>query len=272
MHIGRWGPQLIYGRSIEPFRGRELDSPEKILASLDRNRAERAVLVPIYSPDRNYAYHLNSLVLETAKRAPERIIPGLWIDPSPSMGDHLDTTLKMAQDNNVYVLKTASQTWEADYSPDPATWDSAFKSLMERILTYAKNTDAIIQMHTGSGKSDIQVIEKLIRYAGPGITFHLVHMGHTVDGQFYLIPRLKEWRESGLHVVCDTSWSGGFAVRWLFDLAADSCILRDAIMFASDEPWSIFQAEYAKIMDAAQGNEKLLDAVLWSNSARIYNR
>lgn len=272
VHIGYWGTQSINDRNITPFHGRELDSPDKVLAYLDKWQIEKAVLLPIYSPDRNHAYGLNSLVLATSKWMPDRIIPGFWIDPSPSMRDRLDTTLKMAQDNGIRVLKTASQTWETAYSPDPVTWDSAFADTMNSVLDYAGKYRAIIQMHTGSGKSDIRIIEKLIRYASPNVTFHLVHMGHTVDGQFYLVPRLKEWRASGLDVVCDTSWSGGFAVRWLFDLAAEDGILRDAIMFASDEPWGLFQAELSKVADAAIGKQELLDAVLWSNAARVYCR
>jgi predicted TIM-barrel fold metal-dependent hydrolase len=176
----------------------------------------------------------------------------------------------MARKKNVRVLKTSPPTWETEYSPDPDSWDSSFEESISMILDFARNTRCVIQIHTGSKKSQICLIERLVRYAGPEVRFHLVHMGNTASGHFYLIPRLKDWLEEGLNVVCDTSCAGGFAVRWLFDLAAKNKILRKSIVFASDEPWGIFQSELAKVVDAAKGNSKLLEAVLWKNASRIY--
>ncbi len=75
MHMGLWGSHVIYGRNISPFRGREIDSSEKVIAYLKKSQVERVVLLPIYSPDKQQAYRINTLVLETAKRAPDRIVP-----------------------------------------------------------------------------------------------------------------------------------------------------------------------------------------------------
>ena len=249
-----------------------MDTPEKVIAFLDKSHIERAVVVPVYSLEKERAFTINSLVLETAKKAPDRVVPGLWVDPSPKEREHLQATLRAAKDNGVYVLKTASQTWDSGYSPDPSTWDSAFHESMSMLLNFLRTTGSIIQMHTGSGKSDIRLIEKLILYAGPEVCFHLVHMGGNVNGHFYLIPRLLEWREKGLNVICDTSWAGGYAVRWIMDLARNNPTLRKCILFASDEPWGIFKSELAKVVDATEGKLDLLRDVLWKNAHQIYSR
>jgi len=268
--MGHWGSHVINGRNINPFTKREMDSADKVLAYLEKSQIERALVVPIYSPDHQQAYRINTLVLETAKRAPNKIVRGLWVDPSPEVRELSHATIEMAQENGVRVLKTSAQTWGAQYSPDPASWDESFRDSMTIILDYARNTGSVMQIHTGSKKSRIYLIEKLVRHAGSGVLFHLVHMGNTASGHFYLVPRLREWLEEGLNVVCDTAWARGFAVRWLIDLAADSPLLSKSIMFASDEPWGIFQSELTKVVDAAAGPPELLKAVLWTNASRVY--
>jgi predicted TIM-barrel fold metal-dependent hydrolase len=270
MHVGHWGSHVINGRAVSPFEKRKLDSADKVLAYMERSNIARAVIVPMYSPDQQQAYQINRLVLEIAKRAPDKFIPGLWVDPSPAVQELLDATLEIAQEHDVRVLKASAQTWEAQYSPDPASWDESFGDAMTKILAYVRNTESVIQIHTGSKKSRVHLIEKLIQYAGPEVRFHLVHMGNTASGHFYLIPRLKEWLGEGLDVVCDTAWARGFAVRWLFDLAAESPLLSKSILFASDEPWGIFQSELAKVLDAAEDHAELLKAVLWANATRVY--
>lgn len=272
MHVGSWGSHMVRGRDIAPFEGREIDSTAKVLAYLARHRIERAVVVPIYSPDQQQAYRINTLVLESARRAPDKIVPGLWVDPSPRLSELLGATLEVAERNNIRVLKMSTPTWAADYSPDPTSWDESFRDSMTAILDYAKQTSSVIQIHTGSEKSKIGLIEKLIRNTGSAVCFHLVHMGNTVGGHFYLVPRLAEWLAEGLNVVCDTSLARGFAVRWLFDLATQNPILRKSIMFASDEPWGIFRAEISKVLDAASEEPELLRDVLWTNASRVYSQ
>jgi predicted TIM-barrel fold metal-dependent hydrolase len=272
VHLGKWGSHIVHEKKISPLAGHEIDSFSKLIAYMEKSQIERVVAIPMYLPDQEQTYRINSLVIECAKRAPEKIVPGLWVNPSKETQDCLYNTLEMARVNNVHVLKTTAETWGADYSPDPVTWDSTFTESMTMILNYAKNTESVIQIHTGSGKSDIRLIEKLIRFAGPKVIFHLVHMGNTTGGHFYLVARLKEWLEEGLSIVCDTALARGFAVRWLFESAKDNPILCKSMLFASDEPWGVFQSELVKVIDAARGDLDLLDAVVWKNATRIYSK
>jgi predicted TIM-barrel fold metal-dependent hydrolase len=261
---------MIHGRCVTPFCGRELDSLQKILASLDEREVERAVLVPSYSPEGSVAYATNKMILDVARKAPGVVIPGLWVDPSPRVGHLLSDTLVMARENNVRVLKTSAAAWERQYSPDPASWDPTVEGAMAVILDYVRDASGVLQIHSGSGKSDVRLIEKLIRYAGSGVRFHVVHMGNSAGGHFYLVPRLAEWLNDGLDVVCDTSWARGFAVRWIFEKAGSDPLLRACILFASDEPWGVFRSELAKVVDAALGDPVLLEAVLWDNAYSVY--
>lgn len=56
MHIGSWGTNEVYGYNITPFKGRGMDSVERVIACLNKNRVERAVVVPIYTPNNLQAY------------------------------------------------------------------------------------------------------------------------------------------------------------------------------------------------------------------------
>jgi hypothetical protein len=142
---------------------------------------------------------------------------------------------------------------------------------MDSILDYAKSEKAILQIHTGSGKSNIRFVEKLIHYAGKEVAWHLVHLGNTVSGHFYVGSKLSHWLHDGYQISADTSHAGGFAVRWFCDLATQDTMLGQSIMFASDEPWGSFQAELAKVIDGTSTQMELREAVLWSNACRAYS-
>ena len=228
------------------------------------------MIVPIYTRKQEEAFLLNEFVLQVAKEMPHQIIPGFWVDPSPPMHEHLGSALKLADTHNIMVLKTSPETWDSDYSPNPNTWDSSFRNNIGSILDYAKAKKATIQIHTGSGKSDVRLIDKLIHYAGKDVSFHLVHLGNTINGHFYLLSNLSQWVQDGYQVLADTALARGFAVRWLSDLADQDSILQHSIMFASDEPWGSFPSEFAKIIDATDGKAELRDAMLWFNAKRIY--
>lgn len=139
-------------------------------------------------------------------------------------------------------------------------------------MEYARDKCAVFQIHTGSGKSDIRIVEKFIQFAGPGITFHLVHMGNNTSGHFYLIPRLEEWISEGLDIIYDTSWSSGFALRWALREALTKPEFANRILFASDEPWSIFESELTKVLYAGEYKPKITQKVLWENANRIYQK
>jgi len=110
----------------------------------------------------------------------------------------------------------------------------------------------------------------MARIAGPEITLHLVHMGNNTSEQFYLIPRLEEWISDGLNIVCDTSWSCGFALRWALNEALTKTEYANRILFASDEPWSIFESELSKVIYAANSNMEIINKIIWGNANRVY--
>jgi hypothetical protein len=63
VHIGYWGSHVVDGKTISPFLGREMNSIDNVLNYLKKSQIERAVIVPIYSPDKIQAYHINTLRL-----------------------------------------------------------------------------------------------------------------------------------------------------------------------------------------------------------------
>lgn len=271
-HVGKWGKQIVYGKTIDPFRDQERDSFEKIEVFLQKYRIERAIIVPTYCPDPAVAFKTNLALVKYAERAKGKIVPGFWIDPSPKVRDLLTSAIGFAMEKSIRVLKTSPNAWTDQYSPDPSTWDSAFTKGVEIILEYMRNERAVLQIHTGPGKSDIQIVEKFIRFAGPGVTFHLVHMGNNASGHFYFLPRMEEWISEGLDIVCDTSCSCGFALRWAFSKALTKPEFANRILFASDEPWSIFESELTKVLHAGELYPEVIQKVLWENANRIYPR
>ena len=270
LHVGKWGDISIQGRKIEPLKNRTIDSVTSLCTFLDKHHINCAVIVPIYTPKQEEAFLLNEFILKIKKKMPDRIVPGFWIDPSPSMELRVKSTLQLADTHNITVLKTSPETWDSDYSPDPDSWDSSLRNNMGSILDYAKAKRATIQIHTGSGKSDVRLIHKLIHYAGKDVSFHLVHLGNTINGHFYLISNLSLWLRDGYQILADTSLARGFAVRWLSDLAGQDSALQHSIVFASDEPWGSFPSELAKILDATDGKPELRISLLWSNAKRVY--
>lgn len=272
LHVGSWGKQTVHSKEIEPFNNQELDSFQRIRAFLHRHKIARAVVVPMYSPEPTFAFRTNIELVKLAQQGEGSIIPGFWVDPSPEVRHLLNESLELAAKWKISVLKTSPDAWAENYSPDPSTWDHNLEKGIERILQYSSNSNAILQIHTGHGKSDIRAVEKLMHFAGPGITFHLVHMGNDVSGHFYMIPRLVEWISRNLDIVWDTSRAWGFAVRWILRKASAEPRIANRILFASDEPWGVFDAELSKVLHASESNQEIMQKVLWKNAERLYGQ
>jgi len=270
-HFGKFGPRLIMGRTIDPFLGRDLANSQALMDYLRKHGILSAVLVPMYTPDDpKHPFSLNMATLRCARQTQGVVLPGFWVDPSPGVRNELMTAIKEAEQHKVRILKMSPDVWEGDYSPDPASWDRALASGLGQIMEYAASTCCVLQVHTGSGKSDVRLVEKLIRWAPPGIAFHLVHMGGTTGGHFYLVPRLSEWAAEGLNVYCDTSLARAFAVQWLLRNAADTGTIADRILFASDEPWGVFETEVSKVTAGTVGDTYVRRRALHENARRLY--
>lgn len=271
MHFGKWGKHTINGKEITPFAKYEYDTFEKIYDYLKSHNIAKVVAVPIYHFNTELTFRINNKLVNIPDYLKNVIIPGLWVDPSPGVRPFLNESLYMCKENNITVLKTSPSVWEKDYSPDPKTWDTSFKKGMDLIFEYLIDSNSIFQIHTGSKKSGITFIEQLIRRAPPSTKFHLVHMGNNTNSCFYFVPRLSEWINEGLNIVCDTSCVSGFVLRWIIDLCKTDPTIIDHILFASDEPWSIFESEYHKVLGATNNRLSLLTKIFWENASRVYS-
>ena len=139
------------------------------------------------------------------------------------------------------------------------------------ILEYIHARRAIFQIHTGSGKGEPYLVEKFMRFLGSDTKIHLVHLGGTVRGHFFIIPRLSQWLSEGYRVFCDTSCAYGFSLRWLFREASNEISIANSILFASDEPWSIYESEVTKVLKAGEQYPDLIEKILWKNASSLYD-
>jgi len=270
-HFGPFGTRTVAEKTISPLRGRDLCSIEQLSDYISSHNIDFLVLVPIYAPDPEYAFGLNTQVIACARALPGKVIPGLWVDPSPSMRNHLRDAVAMAEHAHIRVLKTSPDAWGGTFTPDPDTWDVEVRKGMDAIVAYSETRPCVLQIHTGSRRSDIRAVEKFMRWAPRSIMFQLVHMGNTTGGHFYLVPRLLEWLQEGLQVFCDTSLARGFAVRWLLAGARDNALLAERVLFASDEPWGIFDAELCAVVEATEELPAVRERVLYGNAHRLYS-
>lgn len=271
-HIGKWGKQTIFNKDIEPFENREYDSYKKIIHYLKEKRIDKIVGVPVYSSNTFSTFSINYSIYEYAKKNKEIIIPGFWIDPSPKCYSTLINTLNFADEKNIKVFKIAPNIWEKNYSLDPITWDKDFKKSINLIIDFLREKKAILQIHTGSKKSSIQTIEKFFKFAKDGFTIHLVHLGNTISGHFYLVPRIEKWISDGIDVIFDTSLSRAFALKWLISKYSKNLTILNRILFASDEPWSFFEVEFIKVLYASDEKPEIYNRIFWFNPNHYYFR
>jgi predicted TIM-barrel fold metal-dependent hydrolase len=241
---------------------------------LDMNSVLKAVVVPTYAPNGHAATSLlNSELLDVAAEFPSRIVPGIWVDPSVDSPADLSKTLGVASKAGVFVLKMSADVWRGTSTLDPSTWSVRVRRGMATILEYSTAKAGVIQIHTGSGRSDVASAEALMRHADTDdFCLHLVHMGNSVGGHFYLVPRLASWIRWGWNFVIDTSLARAFAVRWLVRCISEHPELAEHVLFASDEPWGSCAEELAKLRDAVEPDMKLQRRILWDNPVRIYGR
>lgn len=269
-HVGHWGRHVMYGRVVEPFSGRGFSEPAAFGQHFRHQGLAGAVVVPTYTPDNALTFSLNELVLRCAKAMGRAVVPGFWVDPSPSVRKMLQAALELAAEHHVRVLKTFPDAWGSGYGAAPETWDTALRSGMRMIEDYALEEGCIVQIHTGGGPSDVRAVKQLMRCAPPGVRFHLVHMGGRAAGHFYLVPRLSEWLSQGIDFTCDTSGAAGWAVRWVVSAADRDESVASRVMFASDEPWFTYEAELAKVAEATRGNPGLWKRVAFGNAQATY--
>ena len=239
-------------------------SVKDFIADLDIEGTERAMVLPNYGvPDASVSFSLNELVLEAAAQD-DRVICGLWVSPRPQDAELNRAALAHVTEKGVRVLKFS---FLLGGSPD----DPACEPQIDEIFRTAREHRLVVHIHTSAGgASDIDRIGLLVDKYGTDVRMHLVHMGGGVSGHVKLIGhRFFDWIQAGKQVYTDTSWTVGFAPRWMVHEIEKRGIGQDRLLFASDEPWGDYAGEAARVR-AATGDGELAKMVFRENFARLY--
>ena len=264
-HLGRMPAFPFYGGPpCNPDMLARATVPE-LIADLDREGVERALVLPNYGvPDASISFGFNPLVLEAAA-ADDRIRCGLWVSPRPQDAELTAAALALAGEPGVVALKTS---FLLGGRPD----DPACQPQLDQIFATAREHGLVVHVHTSPGAaSDIDQVGLLVDRYADDVKIHLVHFGGGMSGHIKLVSsRFFDWLEAGKQIYTDTSWTIGFAPRWLASEIERRGIGADRVLFASDEPWGDFTGEVAR-MRAAAGDGGLAEAMLRGNFAALYD-
>jgi len=255
-----------------PFYGGPAVSPDtsaratvaELLADLDREGTERAVVLPNYGvPVAAASFALNHLVLDAADRD-DRIRCGLWTSPRAEDAALTAEALELAGERGVVALKTS-------FLLGGGVDDPTSQPQIEAIFAAAAAHDLVVHVHTSPGDaSDIDCVGTLVDRYGDDVRIHLVHLGGGMSAHIKLIGgRFFDWIAAGKKVYTDTSWAIGFAPRWLVAEIERRGLGADRVLFASDEPWGDQVGELARLR-AAAGDGELARMFLQDNYAALY--
>jgi predicted TIM-barrel fold metal-dependent hydrolase len=236
----------------------------ELLADLDREGTERALVVPNYGvPDPDVAFALNDLCLEAAGRD-DRVACALWVSPRPQDEARTEKALALAGEAGVRALKLS-------FLLGGSPVDESCQAGLARIFDAAGSHGLVVHVHTSpGGASDIDQVGTLVERFGDDVAIHLVHLGGGVSGHIKLVGgRFFDWVAAGKRVYTDASWAVGFAPRWLMAEIEARGIGADRVLFASDEPWSDREGELAR-MKAAVPSGELAGRVFEHNFADLY--
>jgi predicted TIM-barrel fold metal-dependent hydrolase len=240
-------------------------SIDELVADLDREGTERALLIPNYGvPDVAVTFALNELVVEAADRD-DRIRAGIFVSPRPQDAVLTEKALTLAGEPGVKALKTT-------FLLGGAPGDDACRPQLDAIFAAARTHDLVVHVHTSPGAaSDIDQVGLLVDRYADDVAIHLVHLGGGMSGHIKLIGgRFFDWIVAGKRVYTDTSWAIGFAPRWLAAEIERRGVGHDRLLFASDEPWGDHAGEYARLA-AATGDGELARHVFTDNFAALYD-
>jgi len=149
--------------------------------------------------------------------------------------------------------------------------DPHCRPALDRIFAVAAERDLVVHVHTSpGGASDIDQVGTLVDRYGDATKIHLVHLGGGMSGHLKLIGgRLFDWIAAGKKVYTDTSWTIGFAPRWLAQEVAARGLGEDRILFASDTPWGDVAGEKARLA-AAVDDPQLAAKFFHDNFETLY--
>lgn len=264
-HIGALPAHPFYGGPPVVPATRQLATVPQLMAQLDEEGTERALVVPNYGvPDPDLAFAFNELVLEAAGRD-DRIVAALWTSARPEDADRTRTALALAGERGVRALKIS-------FLLGGRPTDPACRALLDRIFQTAMDHDLVVHVHTSpGGASDIDEVGNLVDWYGEQVAIHLVHLGGGMSGHIKLIGgRFFDWIEAGKRVYTDASWAIGFAPRWLLGEIEARGYGEDRVLFASDQPWGDREGELVRMQAAARGTE-LTERVFRASFAQLYD-
>lgn len=269
-HIGGMEAWKFYDLA-EPVKPTvyEFTDTQAYLRHMDGVGVERALVLPNYGiPVQSQPFSLNPLVLEAVKSS-DRLIGGLWVSFLPQNKEMTLEALAHAGESGIVALKT---TFLIGGSPDPGDWDAETEEIADACFKAAEDNDLVFHLHTSpGGASDIGKYIPLIERYGKRVKLHLVHFGGGASGHIRLVPRFLDWVAAGYRLYTDTTWAIGFGARWLLTEIERRGVGADRLLFASDEPWSDFGSEYAKIASAPVSDE-LKQRVLHRNFEELYEK
>lgn len=263
-HLGVLPAFPFYGGPPVNPDQRARGTVEELLADLDAEGTERALVIPNYGvPDPSHSFALNEIVLEAVGRS-DRLSAALWVSPRPQDAVYTDKALALAGERGVKALKVSFLLGGAADDPDCLTQ-------LDKVFTVAKDHNLIVHIHTSPGAaSDIDKIGLLVERYADETPIHLVHFGGGMSGHIKLIGgRFFDWIESGKKVYTDLTWAIGFAPNWLANEIDKRGIGGDRVLFATDQPWGDFEGEYHRMIDAAGGRE-IADLIFHDNFERLY--
>ena len=263
-HLGVLPAFPFYGGPPVNPDQRARGTVEELLADLDAEGTERALVIPNYGvPDPSHSFALNEVVLDAVGRS-DRLSAALWVSPRPQDAAYTDKALALAGERGVKALKVSFLLGGAADDPDCLTQ-------LDKVFAVAKDHNLIVHIHTSPGAaSDIDKIGLLVERYTDETPIHLVHFGGGMSGHIKLIGgRFFDWIESGKKVYTDLTWAIGFAPNWLANEIDKRGIGGDRVLFATDQPWGDFEGEYHRMIDAAGGRE-IADLIFHDNFERLY--
>lgn len=263
-HLGVLPAFPFYGGPPVNPDQRARGTVEELLADLDAEGTERALVIPNYGvPDPSHSFALNEVVLDAVGRS-DRLSAALWVSPRPQDAAYTDKALALAGERGVKALKVSFLLGGAADDPDCLTQ-------LDKVFAVAKDHNLIVHIHTSPGAaSDIDKIGLLVERYADETPIHLVHFGGGMSGHIKLIGgRFFDWIESGKKVYTDLTWAIGFAPNWLANEIDKRGIGGDRVLFATDQPWGDFEGEYHRMIDAAGGRE-IADLIFHDNFERLY--
>ena len=263
-HLGVLPAFPFYGGPPVNPDQRARGTVEELLADLDAEGTERALVIPNYGvPDPSHSFALNEVVLDAVGKS-DRLSAALWVSPRPQDAAYTDKALALAGERGVKALKVSFLLGGAADDPDCLTQ-------LDKVFAVAKDHNLIVHIHTSPGAaSDIDKIGLLVERYADETPIHLVHFGGGMSGHIKLIGgRFFDWIESGKKVYTDLTWAIGFAPNWLANEIDKRGIGGDRVLFATDQPWGDFEGEYHRMIDAAGGRE-IADLIFHDNFERLY--